>query len=105
METIRIKDETELKKFWNEENGRYEPGGVMARFLERWNTLKRICRYAGVRLEFIPIDDKPYCVSVVWPDNIEYLERAKTEIEAVNIAIHFFGQLEDATKGGNCDND
>jgi len=27
METIRIKDETELKKFWNEENGRYEIEG------------------------------------------------------------------------------
>jgi len=48
-----------------------------ALFHSLWNKLEELTKYAGFHLEYIPVDDKPYCVAIKYPDSRFYYKRKR----------------------------
>ncbi|RJO62631.1 MAG: hypothetical protein C4542_03010 [Dehalococcoidia bacterium] len=58
--------------------------------MDGWQKLKRVCGYAGVALEYIPVDDQPYEVYVIFPDSRQMIAKSRHEEDALEQAIHWF---------------
>ena len=60
---------------------------------QEWELVKEACKYSGVRLEFIPIDPKPYCVAAIYPDSCHSFERSESELIAIRQAVQCFKEV------------
>ena len=62
-------------------------------FFPLWKKMEHLMGCGGFQVEYIPIDDKPYCVTLRYPDSTRELERAKTECEALWVAIEWWKSI------------